>query len=1039
MRKILLAAVALLLLTLQLVAQNKTITGKITNATDGSPLAGVTVQAKGTNLYVQSGPDGLFNISIPPSVRALIFTSVGLASQEIQLGNRISFSVALSPQANSLNEVVVTALGITKDRRSLGYATQNIKNEEIVDKGEVNIVNALQGKVAGVDITGASGSAGASANINIRGFTSFNGSNQPLFVVDGTPISNDVDRTGNTLMDHQPPNRALDLNINEIESVNVLKGPAAAVLYGSRAASGAIIITTKRGTGGRGKVKVTFATSYSQQRVAGLYEFQNEYGQGAGGLYDPVSVFSYGPKIGSTPTLSNGLLLANGQTADYRAYPSNIIDFFETGRIAENSINVNGGDARQNFNFSLANTDQKGILPNTSLDRTNVGVKFNTDLSDKFSLGASINYISSKQVGITHGNGASSALFQLFSVPRTFNLQAYKTNYKNPDGSNNWPLNNTRDNPYFGAYENTLDMRVSRTIANVKLGYDIVSWLNVSYRLGIDAYTDRRKKIIAVGSAAAGGLGSVLEDIFYRSELNGDLLITARKENLFVNDLDVTLLVGQNINNRVYQNAFVQSDSLSIPGFYNVDNGSQLTGSGEINNKRRLLGYYAQASFAYRNYLFVELTGRADQSSTLPVNKNTYFYPSISSSFVFTDAFKMTSDVLNYGKVRASFARVGKDADPNLLDNTYVVGAFGNNVAQFTFPLAGVPGWEASSRIADDNLSPEFTTSYEVGANLGFLKNRLSFDVAFFKNESNDLIVDVGIAGSTGYNTKTSNIGEMVTKGFEILVTGTPVSTRDFRWDITANFTRIRNEVIAIGGGVTSFSIAGNRFTGALPSIVEGQPYGVVLGNKWQRSPDGQFLINPSTGTFLGTIAGEVIADPNRDFIAGLTNTLKYKNITLSFLFDHKQGGDLVSWGAIAFRSNGSLKVTGVEREQPRILPGVIQTPDGKYVPNNIQIPAQTYWNSLGATTGAGDLGVFDATVLRLREVSLSIDIQNMFARKVFQNARFTLFGRNLWMYAPNSPFDTEINTQGAGNIRGFEFQSTPNTRTIGASFRITF
>ncbi|HET9279633.1 MAG TPA: SusC/RagA family TonB-linked outer membrane protein, partial [Flavitalea sp.] len=206
-----------------------------------------------------------------------------------------------------------------------------------------------------------------------------------------------------------------------------------------------------------------------------------------------------------------------------------------------------------------------------------------------------------------------------------------------------------------------------------------------------------------------------------------------------------------------------------------------------------------------------------------------------------------------------------------------------------------------------------------------------------------------------------------------------------------------------------------------------------------QRSPDGQFLINPSTGTFLGTIAGEVIADPNRDFIAGLTNTLKYKNITLSFLIDHKQGGDLVSWGAIAFRSNGSLKVTGVEREQPRILPGVIQTPDGKYVPNNIQIPAQTYWNSLGATTGAGDLGVFDATVLRLREVSLSIDIQNMFARKVFQNARFTLFGRNLWMYAPNSPFDTEINTQGAGNIRGFEFQSTPNTRTIGASFRITF
>ena len=1039
MSKIVLGAISLLLLTGQLLAQNKTLSGKVTQASDGTPLTGVTVNAKGTNVYVQSGPDGLFSITVSPAVKTLVFSFVGLASQEIQIGDRNFINVSLSPKVNDLSEVVVTALGIVKDKRSLGYATQNIKNEEIVDKGEVNLVNALQGKVAGVDITGASGSAGASANINIRGFTSFNGSNQPLFVLDGIPISNDVDRTGNTLMDHQPPNRALDLNINDIESVNVLKGPAAAVLYGSRAASGAIIITTKRGSGGKGKVKVGLSTSYSQQKVTGLYEFQNEYGQGSNGFFDSVSTFSYGPRIGATPSLANGLLFPNGQSAKYQAYPNNINDFFETGMTAENNLNVNGGDAKQNFNFSVGNIHQKGILPNTSLDRTNVGVNFNTGLTPKLNLGASVNYIGSKQVGITQGNGASSAMFQLFSVPRSFDLQSYKTNYKNPDGTSRWPLNSTRDNPYFAAYENTVTMNVSRTMANVKLGYDVSSWMNISYRFGVDAYTDRRKKIIAVGSAAAGGLGSILEDIFYRSELNGDLIITAKKDGLFTEDLSVTALVGQNINSRVYQNSFVRADSLSIPGFYNVDNGSQYTGSGETNNKRRLIGYYAQFSFAYSNYLFLELTGRADQSSTLPADKNTYFYPSVSSSFVFTDAFKIRSDIFNYGKIRASIAKVGKDADPFLLDNVYVVGAFGNNVAQFSFPLAGTPGWEASSRIANNILSPEFTTSYEVGANVAFLRSRLSFDVAYFKNVSKDLIVDVGIAGSTGYNTKTSNIGEMVTKGIEILVTATPVSTHNFKWDINANFTRIRNKVIAIGGGITSFSIDGNRFTGALPSIVEGQPYGVVLGNKWQTAPDGQYLINPSTGTLLGTIAGEVIADPNRDFIWGLTNNLKYKNLSFSFLLDYKQGGDLVSWGAISFRSNGSLKETGVDREQPRILPGVIQTPDGKYVPNNIQIPAQTYWNSLGATTGAGELGVFDATALRLREISFSIDIQNMFKKNVFQNARFTLFGRNLWMYAPNSPYDTEINTQGAGNIRGFEFQSTPNTRTIGASFRITF
>lgn len=1021
--------------------QTKVIDGKVTDD-KGAPLPGVSVSANGTTQATQTKADGSFSISVGANAKTLTFSSVGFASQDVPIrGNTIS--VSLLPQANNLGEVVVTALGVVRDRRSLGYATQNIKSEEIVDKGEVNLVNALQGKIAGVDITGASGSAGASANINIRGITSFNGNNQPLFIVDGIPISNNVDRSvnGNTLTDQQPSNRALDLNVNDIESVNVLKGPAAAALYGSRASSGAIIITTKRGSGGRGVVKTTLTSSYTRQKVSGLPEFQNDYGAGTNGLYNPVSTFSWGPKFGSTPTLSNGLINAAGQVVDYKAYPDNIINFFEVAPIFDNNLNVSSGDAKQNINFSIGNTDQKGILPNTSLNRTNVSVKFNTSLNDKITLGAAATYISSKQVGIIQGNGAQSALFQLFSVPRSFDLDFYRTHYENPDGTSNWPLNTTRDNPYYAAFKDPLTSYLTRTIASVNIGYNITSWLNATYRLGIDAYNDRRKRVRAIGSSAyPGGLGSIIEDNFYRSELNGDLIITAKQNDFLVKGLNATLLVGQNINNKVYQNVTVEGDELSIPNYYNVANGGVFSSSQEITRRQRLLGYYGQLSLAYNNYLFLELTGRADNSSTLPKNKNTYFYPAVATSFVFTDLLNISPKALSYGKIRLSYAKVGRDADPYSLENVYTGWGFGNNVAQFVFPYGTLLGFSANSTINNPNLSPEFTTSYEAGINLGFWNNRVTLDATYFNEVSKNQIVSVGLPWSTGYGSQVTNIGEMTNKGVELLLTVTPVMTKNFKWDISANYTRLRNKVVSIAPGTKSFNITGNRFTGSVPAIVEGQPYGVILGNKYQRSPDGQLIINAATGLPFGTDAGQVISDPNRDWIGAFTNTFKYKNITLSFLFDHKQGGQIVSWGIIGFRYSGALKETGVDRDQPRIFPGVIKTADGKYIPNTIQIPAQTYWTGLGQTTGAGDFGVFDATTFRMREVSASVDFSGrQLGTKIISNIRFTVFGRNLFWYAPNAPFDPEINTQGAGNIRGLELQSTPNVRSMGASLRITF
>lgn len=1021
-------------------SQTKIIGGKVTDA-NGSPIAGVSISVKGSTQGSVTNESGSYTLRVPATAKTLVFSAVGATAKEVNIGNQTAIDVSMATATNNLQEVVVTSLGITRDKRSLGYATQTIKAEEIANKGEVNIVNALQGKVAGVNITSASGGAGASSNINIRGIHSFTGNNQPLFVVDGVPISNNVDRTNGgslgTNGDYQPSNRALDVDINNVESVNVLKGAVAAALYGSRAANGVIVITTKKGSSARGRVDIVLNSSYSIQNASGLPELQNEYGQGLNGLYNPASANSWGPKFGSTPTLSNGLLLANGTTIDYRAYPNNIQDYFETGSILENSLTINGGDVKQNYTFSLGNTKQNGILPNTSLGRISVKFGANTTLREKLKLGGSITYTATNQDGVVGGNG-SSAIGQLVNVPRSFDLPATRNNYKTAEGKNIWFISG-HENPYFSVYENPVTSNLSRFQGNVTLGYDFASWLNISYRLGLDQYIDRRKQIFAVGSARV-PTGLVLNDNFFRSELDGNLIITAKKNKLFLEGLNANFLLGQNVNQRNFQDQYVQGNDLTIPGFYNASNATVFTnGTGERSEKRRLLGYYGQLSLAYNNYLFVEFTGRVDQSSTLPEDKNTYFYPAVSASFVFTDAFKLRSDVFSYGKLRASAARVGNDADPYLLASVYVPASYGNNVASASFPFTvngtTISGFGASSRIASSSLSPEFTTSYEAGINLGFFKNRLTLDLAYFDEVSKDQIINVALAPTTGYATQTTNIGEMTNKGVEALVTISAITGKNFSWDISGNFTRIRNNVVAIKEGITSFQVPGSAFTGTIPTIRVGEAYGVIVGSKFPRSPQGDLIINPATGVPVTGIAGQVLADPNPDYTFGITNTFKFQNFTLSGLFDFQKGGQIVSLTAGSLRSGGTLKETAVDRDIPRIFPGVIQTADGKYIPNYIQIPAQLYWRSFGSQS---DLNVYDATTFRLREISLGYDLNKNLTGKSIKGIRLGVFARNVFFVSPNSPIDPAVNTAGAGNIRGLELQSAPNVSTYGANLNIS-
>ncbi|MFC5412661.1 SusC/RagA family TonB-linked outer membrane protein [Larkinella bovis] len=1030
------------LFALPALAQDRTVTGKVTSSDDGSSLPGVSIQLKGTSRGTTTDSDGNYSLTNVPANARLVFSFIGTTTQEIEVGNQTTINVQLKSDASQLSEVVVTAQGIERDRRSLGYSTQDVRGDVLAQRSEPNVLNALQGKLAGVNITPSSGAPGASTNINIRGITSFNGSNQPLIVVDGVIFNNDVNRnssTDNSLFSAQASNRLADINPESIESINVLKGPAASVLYGSRASAGAIVITTKTGRNMKGKTEVTVNSSFNVQNVYGLPALQNDYGQGTQNNFVNTSGNSWGPKFGGSLTEVTTL---QGTKVPYQAYPNNITDFYNQGSVWQNSFNIASGDERRNYILAVGNTLQKGIVPNTKFDRTNIQVGGESKLQNGLKLSSTVTYVKTAQNGIPVGNGGS-AFGQLTRIPRSYDLIG--SPYQDAQGKSIY-YSTTQNHPLWSAYNETMKSQVDRIFGNFQVGYDITKWLNVSYRVTADTYTDRRKMSFAIGSAR-GPAGQIVEDMFFRSELNGDLLINAHKDDLFLEGLTANVLLGNNINQRRDQNTTLSAQQLTIPGFYNVSNGSVFTASQENNTLRRLVGYYGQVSLGYQNYLFLELSGRVDQSSTLPKSSNTYFYPAASVSFVPTDAFKLNSDVLSYAKVRASIARVGRDADPYLLNSVFVGSSYGNNAASITFPIsvggASLPGFGPSTRIGNNALTPEFVRSYEFGLNLGLFRNRASIDLAYFDTRSTNQIFNVSVSNSTGYDTRTTNVGALRNKGIELVLNTTPVRLQNgFKWDLVLNFTRIRNKVEEIAPGVTQSPITGNAFSGINPSIVVGHPYGVIVGTANARSPQGDYLINPNTGAFVPGIAGQVISNPNPNWTAGLSNTFSYKGLALSVLFDTRQGGQLYSFGAVDLRGQGHLAVTGIDREQPRILPGVIEVTnaDGSksYTPNNIQVSAQNYWANLGGL--ASESAVFDATVYRLREVALNYSLPaSLIGKTPFGAVSVGVSGRNLWFYAPNYFGDPETNTQGAGNIQGLDLNGVPNTRNYGVNLRFTF
>ncbi len=1037
-------------------AQDRTVTGKVTSLDDGQALPGVNVVLKGTAIGTVTDIDGNYRLSIPQAGGILVFSFVGLVSQELDVGARSVVDLQMTPDITQLSEVVVTAVGIEREKRALGYAVTNMEAGNIQQKAEGDVIRALTGKVPGVNIQGSNGAPGASTNIVIRGNSSILGSNQPLFVVDGIPFDNTSLRTQNTLISGAPySSRALDIDPNDIASLSVLKGAAASALYGSRAANGVILITTKSGQGGARKgLEVTFQSSYSIEEVAGIPEYQNRFGQGGttgggSGVYSPAFFGSWGPGDNDIGNVVDW----QGNTVDFAIVPDNVEDFFETGSNLENSISITHGSENSNVALTATHLDTDGFIPNSELSRTNIKLGGNAKLSNGLYVGGSLSYIYTTQQGPpTGGGGVVSSGFstQLWFMPRSYDPYLYPFIDENNQDSH---YRSGEDHPLFSAFENPFTSRVSRVFANTSLGYDINDWLNVTYKIGFDNYTQNNKQVFAASSQFAPAGNITVDDSWFRS-VESNFIITASKD--ITEDINIRALVGHNFNQREQDRQSFSGTGITVFGIDDLDNTQNVVPNGGTYFKRRLVGLYTDVSLSYRDYLFLGFTARNDWSSTLPQGDNSFFYPAGTLGFVFTDALDLQSNVLSFGKLRFAYGKVGNDAPVySTQERLYINPNFGTLLGNVTFPFNNTAGLTLSNTLGNPNLTPEFTTEFEVGTELNFFQGRLNLDVTYFNRETTDQIFSVPRPPSFGFTSETLNAGKVSNEGIEIGLDVTPVElSNGFKWNVFASYTQIENKVEELIEGVERIGVGTSNFFTLGTYAVPGEPFGVIQGSSVARDDDGNRLINPSNGYWITNPDNTtIIGDPNPDFILGVTNTLSYKGFSLNFLIDWKQGGDLYSATLASMRGRGVLEETAVGdvRQQAFLLPGILGdvsnpgTPllDGENnpIPNNIQIDANDYfWRT--SSNAPAELSVYDATVIRLREVGLTYEFPESLLSNVFLgSASITLIGRNLWFNAPNIPdgYDPETNGRGSGNGQGMEFAYVPNARRYGVSVRLTF
>lgn len=1048
----------------------RTVTGTVTDK-DGNSLIGAALLVKGTTVGTFTDADGKYSIEVPAGKDTLIVSYVGMTTRDVPISGRSIIDVSLDASNVELDEMVVTALGMKREEKSLGYAVQKVDGDQIDKAREVNVVNNLQGKVAGVQIAGGSNNMGGSARILIRGANSFLGNNQPLFVVDGVPMDNSNFTTTNQARGvggYDYGNAIQDLNPDDIESINVLKGPAAAALYGTRASNGVIVITTKKGSrSGKKGLGVSINSGVSWQQVNVLPAYQNKYG--GGNIFDTESGFqenkvlgpngdsvvhffpnygldgSWGPKFEGQmyrPWYSFDEWASDDyrQQVPWQATPNDVRSFFNTGTVLNNNIAVSGAGDFGSFRLSYTNTDQSGVMPNSTLQRNNIGFNGSLNVTDKLSTSIGVNYVKTETVG-RYGTGYDGRnVMQGFNQwwQRQLDFEKLKE-YKNPDGSQrtwnrlsaNDPTPHYFDNPYWTRWENFQNDSRSRYFGNLAVNYQFNDWLRMRGRVMTDFYTDRREERMAVGSV---DIPRYAEGIREVSETNADINLYLDRN--ISDDISFNAMVGANRMYRTYNRNIAETqDGLNVPGFYNVQNSAGTPNVDDYTEERMINSIFGSASFGYREILFLDVTGRNDWSSTLPAENNSYFYPSVTTSFLFSELGGLKDNkFLTFGKLRAGWAMVGNDTDPYRLGITYTpLPNFGSN-----------PNFTVPNTLNNADLRPERTRSWEVGAVVR-IWDRINIDATYYDALSMDQIFSVSVPASSGYNFMVINAGMMQNRGIELMINMDVIKTSDFNWNLNVNYARNRNLALEIAPDRGIDEIRFTSLFGPSINVKAGQPYGTILGTDFVYDDNGNKIVDEN-GYYVTTGEQVPLGSAMADFTGGISNTFTYKNISLSGLIDIQQGGSFFSLTNMWGKYSGLLDETaeGNIREDGVIAEGVVgeQNADGEWVStgesNSTAVPASThFFFNQGYIINAAD--VYDASYVKLRELRLSYEFPKSMLGNWSGRLSVSVWGRNLAILHSNAPnVDPEI-TISSSNIQGLEGGALPGLRSFGLNVNLSF
>lgn len=1045
MRKLFLLLWGVVFFATQALAQ-RTISGKVTDE-KGAPLQNVSVMVRGTTTGTVTKADGTYTLSVPANAKALVFSAVDMSPVEKAIGTSTTIDATLKAEDKTMSEVVVTAFGIKKTKKDLGYGVSQLTNTELTQSHTTNLTNALASKIPGVRISGSGGSFSGSS-VLIRGFTTFSGSNQPLYVIDGIPIDGSG---GGTPLQNGPVTspRTIDINQDDIESISVLKGASAAVLYGSRASNGVVLITMKKGKIGQ-KTSIQYSTNYQIESVNRFPTYQNEYAEGNNGVFSPTAQTSWGPRIvGQTVTNAyNPVTNANNRTEVLQAYPNNVVDIFRHGMNWQNNIAFSGGSDKNTFRFAYGYLKNKGVIENNELTRQNFSLNASSKVNNYLTVAINANYSYNASRRTQQGNQLSNPVFRAWFTPRSYNLSGLA--WEDAAGNQLYPLG--EDNPYWTIKHNRFRDEINRFFGNVSLNFRLYKWLTFDYKVGTDVYSTFAHAYDQIGArgganTTANAVGGIRETRNNYRSLNSNGFFTATKR---IKSWSGTLIFGTEFQ-QIYSNAAIlDGKGIIVRDFEQLSNTTTYSPSPRNgSSKFRLLGLYGDFQLSFKSIVNLGVTLRNDWSSTFKIGKNSYLYNGVSGSLNLTELFpKIKNKFIDDIKIRGNIATVGKaGTDFIYATDSYYGGAgsadgFGPTIA---FPFNGIQGYSLNNGAGNPDLGPEFTQSREIGAEVSLLKGRLKVEATRYKQKSRKLIFGVPVSATSGITSFTQNAGNLTTNGVELGVNLTPIKSKSVTWNINFAYTQFKAIVNSLAPGVTNIFLGG--FVTPNIRLVAGEEYGQIYGNAYVRDPNkGNKIVVGANGLPFVTANVQRIGNPNPKYTMGITNTVTYKAISISCLMEYKDGGDMYSRNIADLQRNG---VTIETAQYPRYdAAGVLQKPylfDAVYTngnPNITYLSAQDYFGNSGKYAAAEGF-IYRTTWFRIREASVTYTLPADFLKKTpFGSASLSVFGRNLFLHAPFYPhLDPEQNVLGATatGAQGLEFNALPQTRTIGMGLNLSF